>query len=320
MRTAYSLLVDEYVDASLAEPIDCEALHICCPLCQEPVVLEAESGAKCFRHAAPLIPSFEAECESLSSEFVAKYCGQHNARARRRRLEFLRGNLFDLLLGNDPLGPYRDSERIWEETPKLLFMGVLSSISHWHWRHIMCRLRNPLIDPVEFFAAAERHLRSTRGKLPDVPESGLCRQVHFQIAFDLMQSLVAREDSGEDYDWLFVHAFRICLGNWVRLSETGQKAQTQLETPGEEVLEHAAVASILGSSALRLLSNDQKDVHDAIEALTKVETELPTTEDKMPVALLFGIEIAGVMQSTLCRLPYLPLLGQYDRPCRPLVV
>jgi len=68
MRTGYSLLVDEYVDASLAEPIDCDALRICCPVCQEPVVLDAEAGAPCLRHAAPLFPYFEEQCESLSSK------------------------------------------------------------------------------------------------------------------------------------------------------------------------------------------------------------------------------------------------------------
>jgi len=54
MRSGYSLLVDEYVDATLAEPADCDELRIRCPVCLERVVLETEVGAPCFRQAAPL--------------------------------------------------------------------------------------------------------------------------------------------------------------------------------------------------------------------------------------------------------------------------
>jgi len=320
MRTGYSLLVDEYVDANLAEPVDCDALRICCPVCQEPVVLEAEVRTPCFRHATPLFPCFEAECESRSSEFGPAYRHQHNSFARQRRLEFLRWDMFKLLLGKDPLGPYKDAERVWEETPKLLRMGILSRVSDWHWRSVVRPSRERLQDPVEFFATGERHLRSTGEKLPDVPESGLRRQVHFQIAFDLMQSLVAREDFGEDYDWLFVHAFRICVGKWVSIAENALQVDSQLEPADEDAQEHAAAASILGCSALNLLSDDKREIHNAIEALFEVETKPPIMEDHIPFIIFFGAEIAGEMQCTLCRLPYLPLLGQYDRPCRPPVV
>jgi hypothetical protein len=49
MKTGYSLLVDECVDVNLAEPVDCDALRVCCHVCQERVVLEAEVGAPSFR-------------------------------------------------------------------------------------------------------------------------------------------------------------------------------------------------------------------------------------------------------------------------------
>lgn len=322
MRTGYSLLVDEYVDANLAEPDDCNALRICCPVCQERVVLEAGAGAPNFRHAAPLFPCFEAECESRASDFDTDYCHQHNTRARRRRLDFLHLDPFIELLGMDPLGPpYKERGGIWEETPKLLFMGVgaLSRMSDWHWRYIVRLSRERFNDPVAFFASAENYLRSTEEKLPDVPESGLRRQVHFQVAYDFMQSLVAREDSGQDYDWLFVHSFRICLGKWASIAENAQKDETQLEAPDEDAQEHAAAASILACSALKLLSKDRKDVRDAIDALIEVETQPPIMDDHIPFILLFGGEIAGEMERTLSRLPYLPLLGSYDRPCRPLL-
>lgn len=323
MRTGYSLLVDEYVDANLAEPADCDALRIRCPVCHEPVALETEVGAPTFRHAAPLFPCFEAECESHGPGFGPDYRIQHNTRARRRRLEFLHSNPFIELLGKDPLGPpYKDDGAIWEETPKLLFMGVgaLSRMSDWHWRYIVRPSRSRFKDPVGFFTSAENYLRSTERKLPDVPESGLRRQVHLQVAFDLMQSLVAREGLTDEYDWLFVHAFRICLGKWAGIAEMGQIDKTLSKTADDDQQEHAAAASILGWSALHLLSKDKKEVEKAIQALIETETEPPIMEHHIPFLTLFGSEIAGEMETTLYRLPYLPLLGAFDRPCRPLLV
>jgi hypothetical protein len=155
--------------------------------------------------------------------------------------------------------------------------------------------------------------------LSDVPESGFRRQVHFQVAFDLMQSLVAREGLGDEYDWLFVHAFRICLGKWAGIAEMGQIDQTLLEAGDEDQQEHAAAATILGWSALHLLSKDKKAVEKAINALVEIETQPPIMEDHVPLLILFGSEIAGEMETTLYRLPYLPFIGTYDRPCRPLL-
>jgi len=172
---------------------------------------------------------------------------------------------------------------------------------------------------VEFFATAERHLRSVEEKLPDVPESGLRRQVHLQVAFDLLQSLVAREDYDDDYDWLFVHAFRICMGKWVSVAENAQKDQTQSEASEDDIQEHAAAGSILGHCAFKLMSDDRLEAHKAIETLIEVEIGPPVTEERMPFLIFFSADIAGEMQYALHRLPYLPLLGQYNRPCQPLL-
>ena len=56
-----------------------------------------------------------------------------------------------------------------------------------------------------------------------------------------------------------------------------------------------------------------------MKALTEIEMGPPIMEDGIPFVAFFGSEIAGQMQCTLYRLPYLPLLGTYHRLCRPLL-
>ncbi len=57
VRTGYSLLIDEYVDATLAAPVDRDALRICCPVYEETVVIvgggpDNPTPRRCF-HSPP---------------------------------------------------------------------------------------------------------------------------------------------------------------------------------------------------------------------------------------------------------------------------
>ena len=92
----------------------------------------------------------------------------------------------------------------------------------------------------------------------------------------------------DEYDWLFVHAFRICLGKSAGIAKTGQIDQTLLEVGDEDQQEHAAAATILGWSALHLLSTSKKEVENAINALIEIETQPPIMEDHVPFLILFG--------------------------------
>lgn len=301
----------------MAEPADCEALRICCPLCQESVVLETEAGARCFHHAAVSIAGQVADCESYSARLGPQHCRQHNERARRRRVDFLEWEHFKWLLGKDPMGQSRDQRRAYQETSKLLSHGALWEFSRWHWENIVHPCRKRLKDQFEFLAAAEKHLRSARPSFHNVPDSGLCRQVHIEVAFDLMQSLVDRHDLGDDYSWLFVHAYRICLRRWYGAIH----AEPQDRNPTDIVTEYqdarAADASVLCYCGVTLLSADEGEIDTALEMLGEAQTELPRIEGQIPLLVVFGAEIAAEMQSTLYRLPYLPLLAQCNRPCRP---
>ena len=109
------------------------------------------------------------------------------------------------------------------------------------------------------------------------------------------------------------------MGKWVSVAENAQKYQNQSEASDDDIQEHAAFASILGSCALNLMSDDRKEAHKAIETLIEVETGPPVMEERIPFLIFFGADIAGEMQYALHRLPYLPLLGQYNRPCQPLL-
>ncbi len=88
MKIAYSLLIDEYVDAVRLEKADEHVLRLSCPVCFKPLALdEAQDGPRLIHaETAGAVP--ELPCETRAHEFTPEYCEEHNLRARRKRVEF----------------------------------------------------------------------------------------------------------------------------------------------------------------------------------------------------------------------------------------
>jgi hypothetical protein len=67
------------------------------------------------------------------------------------------------------------------------------------------------------------------------------------------------------------------------------------------------------------MSEDKSVVVKAVETLNEVWTEPPILPERISFMMYLAAEVAGEMEATLYRFPYLPLLGSYVRPCRPPV-
>ena len=316
MKIGYSLLIDEYVDASVLEQADCELLRICCPVCFEPVDLAQSANGLVLCHTASLLFDGDAQCERRVPEFTPEYCELHNVHARKQRLEFLQWNLFLELLNKDPVAHYEKHAMM--VLSNLKCKGALIWLPEWHLEWISDTNRARLQDKVEFWNVGEKHLSQKENRFPHVPKSGYARQVHFQIAYDWLQYLLSRQGRADDnYGWLFAHAFRICLGSWTGAAQVGLDLEKQQEQVDQDAAEHIAAARILVSCCCDLISDDKGTVEKSVQTLNDVWMQPPITPLRMPFLIFFAAEVAGMMQTTLFRLPFLPLLQEYERPCRP---
>jgi hypothetical protein len=219
------------------------------------------------------------------------------------------------LLGEDPLVHYKTD--VMEVLSDLQFKGALSWLPDWHWQFVSDLGHSRLQDPVESAALAESYLRQTGRELPDVPESGYRRRVHIQVAFDVMQYLLTPEGRRDNYRWLFLHAYMICLRKWAAVSGLAPGDQVDQESLTPDEREHQAAARILTTCTIDLMSPDEKVVENALDTLSEIETGPPIMAERIPLRTFVGAEIAGEMQYALYRLPYLPMLGRYVHPCRP---
>jgi hypothetical protein len=319
VNIGYSLLIDEYIDANQLEPADCELLKVCCPVCLKPVERIQPGRSAALSHVAPAEQQASTPCESRIQDFTLKYREEQNVRARAQRVEFLQWDLFKELLNKDPITSYETHAVM--VLGNLKFQGALLWLPDWHLEMVVDVYSRRLGDKVEFWGDGEAHLAQFAGKLSHIPPSGYGRQVHFQIAYDLMQHLLSRKGFADDnYSWLFTHAFRLCTQKWRTEARIDEDDGEEYPRDADGVLrEKIAAARIIVSCCCDLLSRDKKEHKKGIKILTEMEMKPPLTPIVMPLLIFMGIEIMSVMKTTLFRLPYLPMLRLYERPCRPRV-
>ena len=321
MNIGYSLLIDEYADANQLESDDCDLLRVCCPVCFSPVELARSGAGTTLSHISPAVieASADASCESSIPDFALEYRDEQNARARAQRIEFLHGGLFKELLNKDPVAEYEMDAAII--LGKLKSLGAMDWLWEWHLAMVVDAYSLRLSDKVEFWRDGERHLAQFGSRLSHIPLAGYGRQVQFQIAYDLMQYLLSRKGPAEDdYSWLFTHAFRLCTQKWgpeARLYENDEGEYPA--DAGAELRERIAAARIIVSCCCDLLSREKGAHEKSMKILSELEAKPPLTSVVMPLLSFVGLEILDAMETTLFRLPYLPMLRLYERPCRPRV-
>ena len=321
MEIGYSLLIDEYVDAGLVEPTDLDALRIVCPVCQQTVTLGVDSEEPAFRHLPATDSAQVSRCEFESGLLVPADCSQHNKRARLQRVAFFGRCLSKEVLrrdpgADDPIAPC--PAQVTRILSKEDALDSLSWLSRRHWdsyfSHMACAL---IDDPAGFFDWAEEYLGMPGHLFEDVPASGYRRQVHILAAFDLMQHFVAREGKTEDYQWLFLHALRLCLEKWTYIAQVKSCDRIKDSAMREDLIAQTAAARVVSSCIIDLMLGDKKAVEHALRKLETNSTGPPVIHKEMSLRMFLDMSVAGEMEATLFRLPYLPTLASYSRPCQP---
>lgn len=321
MKVGYSLLIDEYVDADLVEPTDLDALRIVCAVCQQTLTLGADSEEPTFRHTAAADRAQVSRCEFESELLVPADCSQHNRRARLQRIAFFRRCLSKEVLrrdpgADDPIAPC--PAQVAHLFSKENALESLSWLTRLHWDSYFSQMACALVDdPAGFFDWAEEYLGMPEHLFEDVPASGYRRRVHILAAFDLMQFFVDSEGQTEDYQWLFLHALRLCLEKWTYIAQVKSCDRIKDSAMREELIAQTGAARVVSSCIIDLMLGDKKAVKHALRKLETNSTGPPVIHKEMSLRMFLDMSVAGEMEATLFRLPYLPILGSYSRPCQP---
>lgn len=311
MLFGYSLAINEYVDANRLEHADCGLLKVCCPACKQPVSLLETDGHRSLTHVQPFFDDPAFRCDGPAVDLTLERREQHNFHARDKRTEMIRWDLLIPLLGKDPVADYEDDTEVI--LGKLRASGAMRWLSRWHLEMAADVCGKTCNDSIEFQSEGERHLAllEASDKI-DIPAHGYARQTHFQIGFDLLQSLLTgQKGAREDYDWLFVHAVKLCLPKWKHEARLDEGEEYPKDADAME-REKIAAARIIVSQFCDLLLEDRSKHIKAIEVLGELEMKPPMSPIPMPLLSYISLDILHAMKATLLRLPYLAMLSEHD--------
>ena len=312
MHYGYSLSINEYVDANRLEPADCGLLKVCCPACKQPVSLLETDGHRSLTHVQPFFDDPAFRCDG-PADLTPQQREQHNLLVRDKRTEMIRWDLLIPLLGKDPVADYEDDTEVI--LGKLRASGAMRWLSRWHLEMAADVCGKTCNDLIEFRSEGERHLAMLETSIRiDIPAHGYVRQTHFQIGFDLLQCLLTGQKSAnEDYDWLFVHAVKLCLPKWKNEARLDGAEDEEYPKDADAMeREKIAAARIIVGQFCDLLLEDRLKHIKAIEILGELEMKPPMTPIPMPLLSYISLDILHAMKTTLFRLPYLAMLSEHD--------
>jgi len=97
MKTGYSLLLGEYINADAINYIDCKNFQITCPYCHEPIfkVLRKFPNSVHYLSHYNKDKAYIEECENRVSKTTKEHMEEHNMISRGQRLEYFLSVLKD---------------------------------------------------------------------------------------------------------------------------------------------------------------------------------------------------------------------------------
>jgi len=291
MKTGYSLLLGEYIDATALEYRDCEPFQVVCPACYEPlfkVQRTADEGAVNYLSHYRKDAAYGGDCELRAVSRSAAELASRNSESREQRLRFFL-QVLRKELEKDPRMKYG---RSLEHSHRMLRKS--KALEFFRDRHIeAARATGGLTDPMIFAEAADGYVRDVE-QYGSFPNTGFSLATQVRIAGDVFRHL-ATPSGRSNYDALFHHAILILL--W------------RLGNPAEDATaEDRHVMQTIGGFLRRLCTGGKRDGFLALQEMTQRPIAPPHVEQPTSYVVKIASEISHEMIGTLLQIPYFDLL------------
>lgn len=292
MRTGYSILLGEYIDAEAISYRDCEPFQIVCPACNEPVFKVARSsddGAIEYLSHYKQEGSYNSECTLRVSSIPSSERGQHNFQSRDQKLSYFL-SIFRSALERDPYITYSKS---LESSHKKINRS--KALCFFREQHFQSFRKGGIAEETQFKNAAEFYLKEV-SEFGDIPKTGFSVATQTRIAADMMRLLVT-EQGKANYNALFNHSAVYLL------------QRCQAHAPGAT----AGSIEVMNNVAYfvsGLLMEGKKAGMQLIADMSATPIYPPYVEAPATYLLKVAAEIGHEMIGTLLRLPYFDLLKQ----------
>lgn len=203
MKTGYSILLGEYLDATGLEYRDCEPFQVVCPICYEPlfkVQRKKEEGPINYLSHYSADKSYAGDCElRVDSQSCSAYESQ-NKTARDQRLQYFI-SVFQKMIAQNKIYP--------NGTDKFQKYLNRSKALKWFCGLLYDNARQQMRNEAELAALADDYLKDM-AEVGVALETSFAMSVQKRIAIDMWRYLLS--DKGEvNYRFLFNHAYLVFM-------------------------------------------------------------------------------------------------------------
>ncbi len=293
MKTGYSILLGEFIDAEVLEHRDCEPFQIVCPVCSEPlfkVSRSEESKSSEYLSHYRKSEAYDPNCELRSERSASRERKKHNSQSRNQKLEYFL-SVFRAALANDPVTSYSKG---LESTQKFFEKSkALKIFRSWHLDS--ARRSGCLADYEQFKEFADFYINETGG-LGGMPVTGFSISTQIRIASDLAKHLLT-EKGQPNYNALFNHAVVVLIYRCMN------------PDPSESA-ESVEVMSNVASYLSGLIRRGKKEGMELLSEMEQRPLSPPYVFEPSNYSRKVAAEVAHEMVGALVRLPYFSLLKQ----------
>lgn len=216
MKTGYSILLGEYIDAAILDYRDCEPFQVVCPACYEPlfkVQRKKEEDAINYLSHYSADKSYAGDCDLRVDSQLRSAYESKNKIARDQRLQYFI-NVFQDMVARHEIYPHGTgtSQKIFNRSKALKwFCGLLYD-----------NARKQMRNDADLDAIADDYLKDM-AEVGVTLETSFAMSVQKRIAIDIWKYLLS--DKGEpNFHFLFNHAYLIFMMrlNTPRAGETAE--------------------------------------------------------------------------------------------------
>jgi len=199
MKTGYSMILGEYIDASLLSHRDCEPFQIVCPVCREPVFKVermAGEGHMDYLSHYNADKAYNSECELRISSLKKDEIERSNKVSRDQRLEYFLGILRDLI-GTNPI--YENGTA--KSQAMLNRSKAAGFFRDFHFKFV----KDNKYSKEQFELLADEYVKDIEG-VGHTIDTSFALSVQKRIAYDMWLHLCSGK-ARSNYDFLFNHAY-----------------------------------------------------------------------------------------------------------------
>ena len=289
MQTAYSLLLQEYVNPRELDYPDCRAFQVVCAACKEPVfkVCRRVGGATThyFSHYRK-DETLNEQCELRVSRIPAERIEESRSESRNQKLSlFLR--VFQEIVWKteySEAGAKKAKQRFFQLSRSRVFTAFSRPIFEWY--------RSVAHDRNEIYDYFEESLENLYEDYEDF-RSDFAIRLQMDFAYDFFQHLLAGHSKANFY-FLLRHAY-------IHLLEELEEKRDRSETASWE-------QAMLDYLSRFLKTQNEKKRMSIIAAMGDYEMISPYTHEEADLHVMFGSQLSYHALGILLRIPYLELL------------